>query len=352
VTEAKQSAEHQAVLLAELQHRVRNIMAMIRAITARTGETAGSIEDYADLIRGRLMALARTQTLLTRAANAGVEFATIVNDELGAQAQHPGQYELSGPRITLSPKAAEVMALAVHELATNALKYGALSIANGHVHATWRLVRRGETPWLSFDWSERGTPVRAGRQMQMARRGFGTELIEERIPYELRGHGQLSIGPKGAQCHLEFPLTSGASILGTDAPVRSMVFGGAIDMAGEPLLTGFRILIAEDDFYLASDTARALRSVGAEIAGPFPTEAAALAELENQKPSAAVVDINLGTGASFALARTLQDQSVPFIFVTGYDEAVIPVEFNEIKRLQKPLELRQIVRSLAQLLNP
>lgn len=91
VTEAKLATEHSAVLLAELQHRVRNIMAMIRSITARTGERAESVPEYAALLAGRLLTLARVQALLTRAANAGASITTIVRDELGAQAHHEGQ---------------------------------------------------------------------------------------------------------------------------------------------------------------------------------------------------------------------------------------------------------------------
>src|SRR5262249_44427273 len=128
VSDARLAAEHQEVLLSELQHRVRNIMAVIRAITARTADSAGSVAEYASLMGGRLVALARVQALLTRSANLGVDVATIVHDELRAQVDR-SQYGMSGPHVIVAPKAAEVLALAVHELATNALKYGALAAA-------------------------------------------------------------------------------------------------------------------------------------------------------------------------------------------------------------------------------
>ncbi len=347
VTEAKQSAEHQAVLLAELQHRVRNIMAMIRSVTARTADTAMHVRDYAELLSGRLMALARTQALLTRAANLGVEVDALVRAELEAQAQDPGQYDLSGPPVTLAPKAAEVLSLAVHELATNALKHGALAGSRGRVVARWRLTRPDGRPWLRLAWSETRPPE--PDWAPPAHRGFGTSLIEQRVPYELGGRGRLAVTREGAEASIEFPLGPAPSILETDAPVRTGVSGGALDMIGEPSLVGQRVLVAEDDFFLASDAEAALQAAGAVVVGPFPREEAALAALRAGGVTAAVVDINLGAGPSFETARALFQAGTPFIFLTGYDQAVIPAEFGDVVRLQKPIEPRHIVRAIARL---
>jgi CheY-like chemotaxis protein len=250
----------------------------------------------------------------------------------------------------LSPKAAEVMTLAVHELTTNALKYGALATPDGGViRVTWQVLERRGGPWLSFEWVEQGAPQQPqARRPAARRRGFGTELIEARVPYELGGRGEVVIEASGARCHLEFPLRDGASVLETDAPRRPTVFGGALDMRGEADLSGHRILVVEDDYYLATDTTRALRGAGAEVAGPCPTEQAARDELRDARPTAAVVDINLGGGPSFGLARTLHEEGIPFVFLTGYDEEAIPAEFAGVPRLQKPIELRRIVTAVAQ----
>lgn len=351
VTEAKLAVEHTAVLLAELQHRVRNIMAIIRSIAARTGERAESVPEYAALMAGRLLTLARVQVLLTRAANAGVGIARIVRDELDAQAQHAGQFTIEGPDLVLAPKAAEVLTLAVHELTTNALKYGALSTELGCVSVRWTVFERRGTSWLGFDWIEARGPERPPSDPAgTGRRGFGRELIEGRIPYELGGRGRLAIEPGGARCRLEFPLRDGHSVLETDAPQRARVFGGAIDMTGEADLRGLRVLVVEDDFYLATDTARALQGAGANVLGPCPNEEAARDALADEHPDAAVVDINLGAGPSFKLAETLKDRGIPFVFTTGYDPEVIPTEFEGVQRLQKPVPLRQIVAAVSKLL--
>ena len=114
-------------------------------------------------------------------------------------------------------------------------------------------------------------------------------------------------------------------------------------------MTGRRVLVVEDDYCLANDTARALQGAGAEIMGPCATEEDARAELGKQRPDAVVVDINLGLGPFFKLAETLKDAGIPFVLTTGYDAGVIPAEFDHVERLQKPLQLRQIVGAVAKL---
>ncbi|UMY17867.1 hypothetical protein MMB17_00425 [Methylobacterium organophilum] len=121
-------------------------------------------------------------------------------------------------------------------------------------------------------------------------------------------------------------------------------------MIGEADLRGHRILVVEDDYFLATDTARALQRAGADILGPCPSEEAARAEMEQATPTAAVVDINLGDGPSFGLARILRARGTPFVFITGYDDEAIPAEFEGVARLQKPADYQQIVGSLARIL--
>ncbi|GAB2583179.1 PAS domain-containing protein [Dyella jejuensis] len=347
ISELKQSAEHQAILLAELQHRVRNIMAMIQSLVVRTGRHVQDIEEYSSLLTGRLMALARTQTLLTRSANRGVDIESIVRDELSAQAMFAGQYTVAGASLVIPPKAAEVLTLAVHELTTNSLKYGALSSFEGRVTVKWDAIYRDEEPWLSFRWHEEGIPKpAAGMVTGPQRRGFGTELIERRIPYELGGSGVVAIEGRQAHCRIEFPLRQVASILSTDAPARATIFGGALDMAGEMDLSGASVLVLEDDFYLAGDAERALKKAGAAILGPFASEAVALDEIAREPLSAALLDINLGNGPTFEVAHVLHTSGVPFVFITGYDDAAIPSEFCRIERLRKPVDLKQMVRTL------
>jgi len=346
VTETKMAVEHQGVLLHELQHRVRNIMAVIRSMAVRSADGAADVEDYKTSLAGRLLALARVQTLLTRQANAGGWMRDILESEIGAQAHSENQYELTGPDIMLSPKAVEVLTLAFHELSTNALKYGALSVSRGKVTVTWTLFEKREKTWIAIDWVEEGAPSRA----PPTRRGFGSELIEARIPYELRGTGKTTIEAEGARCHIEFPLREAESILETDAPVPTRLYGGTVDMTGAPDLSGKTILVVEDDYYVASDTAAALRGAGAIVLGPSPTAEDAAHLLEHETPTSVVLDLNLGGGGpKFEIAHRLLERGIPFVFLTGYDPDVIPDDLANIKRLQKPIALREVVEAVSRL---
>ncbi|MBW9117668.1 hypothetical protein JNB88_29040 [Rhizobium cauense] len=118
-------------------------------------------------------------------------------------------------------------------------------------------------------------------------------------------------------------------------------------MADEPDLSGKSVLVVEDDYFMASDFASALRSAGAEVLGPCPSEEATLAILETAVPSAAILDLNLGGGGPrFEIALLLRQKGIPFIFLTGYDPDVIPADLQNVVRLQKPISLRQIVNAV------
>jgi PAS domain S-box-containing protein len=207
--------DRQGVLLHELQHRVRNTLAIVRSIASSTAETSETVEGFAAHLEGRLSALARTQVVLTRHPGSGVDLESLIRDELLAQAAREGCFDLDGPEVRLSPKASEVLSLAIHELATNAVKYGALAPQSGHVSIRWSTHRREDhETWLTLVWQETGVRVAAAAPR---RSGFGTELIETRVPYELAGEGALRLYPGGLRCDIAFPLRGGASILQTDA---------------------------------------------------------------------------------------------------------------------------------------
>ncbi len=213
-TERVRAGQSRNLMVAELQHRVRNILAVIRSIVSRTAETSETVEDLSAHLDGRLAALARTQVLLTRSPGAGVDLEGLVRDELLAQVADDERIVVEGPEILLPPKAAEVMTLAVHELATNATKYGALADGRGRIEIGWTITPRGGANWLRFDWRESGVKVAAAAPR---RTGFGAVLIEQRVPYELMGAGALTFAPGGVQCEISFPLIPMRSVLQTDA---------------------------------------------------------------------------------------------------------------------------------------
>lgn len=216
IDDLKRATERQSVLLAELQHRVRNIMSTIHAIAWRTRESVGSVDEYAERLCGRLMSLARTQSLLTRGANAGVCLRGMLDEEIAAQSPPAAVYRLQGEDVLLPPKAAEVLSLAIHELATNALRHGALTHEDGRIEVTWDLQVQAGQPWLGLHWCERHAEV---EDWELPRqRGLGRSLIEQRVPYELAGSGELRFGAQGLDAWIRFPLRERDSLLQTDAP--------------------------------------------------------------------------------------------------------------------------------------
>ena len=205
VTELKRSAEHQATLLAELQHRVRNTLSVIRSIARRTAATSETVEDYAMELDGRLNAFARVQAAVTRNPTAGIDLEYLIADELNAHtARDGGQVRIKGPPIRLQPKAAETLGLAFHELSTNAVKHGALANSRGRIRIKWEREGTDGDGRLLLTWKESG--VRPA-SLKPERRGFGTDLLLRTLAYELKGRAEHAIEPDGLRYTLELPLT-------------------------------------------------------------------------------------------------------------------------------------------------
>lgn len=204
--EALRKSERRAkLLLAELQHRVRNTLSVIRSIVRRTAQTSTSVEDYAMHLEGRINAFARVQTAVARDPGVGLDLTQLIADELLACVAHEGeQVRIVGPSVRLQPKAAETFGLAVHELATNAVKHGALLVPHGRIRVTWRVQDGGEAPRLVFEWKESGARERAATRK---RRGFGTDLLERTLAYELKARTVQAFEPDGLRCTIELPLT-------------------------------------------------------------------------------------------------------------------------------------------------
>jgi two-component system CheB/CheR fusion protein len=200
ITARKQAEEHQRLLLAELQHRVRNTLGVIRSIARRTAENSANVEDMSAHLEGRIDAFARVQAMATRATNGTIDLATLIEDELLAHAAHDGeQATVKGPEIQLAAKPAELLSLAIHELATNAVKYGALGHNGARVAVSWTL----DDGHLDFVWQEAGVP---GGIKEPDHEGFGLELLRRVIPYELEAETNVDFRTKGLRFKLTMPI--------------------------------------------------------------------------------------------------------------------------------------------------
>jgi two-component system CheB/CheR fusion protein len=204
--EALRGSEARAkLLLTELQHRVRNTLAVVRSIARRTAATSETAEDYAMHLDGRINAFARVQAIVTRDPTAGIDLEMLIAEELLAYAAQEGDQvrSIKGPKVRLKPKAAETLALAIHELATNAVKYGALSTEKGRIKVEWRIEKADGQGRLVLHWTETGVKL-SGEKPK--RRGFGTELIERTLAYELGGEADLAFGADGLTCTISLPV--------------------------------------------------------------------------------------------------------------------------------------------------
>ncbi|MDR4307592.1 PAS domain S-box protein [Chelatococcus sambhunathii] len=204
-TQSRAMDERQQLLLAELQHRVRNTLAVIRSIARLTAGGADNVEDYVKNFDGRIGAFARVQATLTREPSEGVDLRELISNELNAY--HDGvqdRVHIDGPELRLQAKAAETFGLAIHELATNAAKYGALSAPVGRLSVTWSVGSADDERVLLFSWVESGIDL---QERSPARRGFGTELLERSLAYDFGARSSLEFTSNGLHCTIDFPMT-------------------------------------------------------------------------------------------------------------------------------------------------
>jgi PAS domain S-box-containing protein len=207
ITPLKQGEERQGLLLAELQHRVRNTLGVIRAIVRRSAETSSSVEDLGMHLDGRIAAFARVQAAVTRDPSAGLDLEGLVAETLRAASVREGdQFSIQGPPIQIVPKAAEILGLALHELMTNAVKYGAFSRRSGHVAVKWDIHRQdGVTPSLQLTWIESGV---AHNEVEPEHQGFGTELLTQTLAYELDASVDRRFTSVGVHYSFGIPITT------------------------------------------------------------------------------------------------------------------------------------------------
>jgi len=187
--------DRQAMMVAELNHRVKNNLATVQSMAAQTARRAGSLESFMADFEGRLVALARTHDVLTHNAWTGAELGVLLSRELSAFA---GRVNLQGPVLDLSATQALAVALIVHELATNAAKYGALRTGQGRVDVDWRV----EGDRLVLEWTERGGP----EVVPPKATGFGSRLIRKLAKGDLEGEAVMDYAPEGLRFRLAAPL--------------------------------------------------------------------------------------------------------------------------------------------------
>jgi two-component system CheB/CheR fusion protein len=201
----RRADRHRTLLLHELSHRVKNALATVQSMAVQTLRHAKSLDDFSNVFLARLIALAGTHDLLTGAEWQGAPLRDVIEAELRPyQPEDRGRWKVSGPHVKLNPKAALAIGMAVHELATNAVKYGSLSVASGRLDINWEERVAGDEHRLHVIWAERdGPPV-----VKPQRQGFGSRLIADGLAYELDGSVEMMFEREGVCCVIDVPLTA------------------------------------------------------------------------------------------------------------------------------------------------
>jgi two-component sensor histidine kinase len=339
ISEQKAEDHRRAVLTAELDHRVRNMLATIMAMVRLTSRDAGTREALVEALTGRIGAMARTHGLLTRSGWRGVELGQIVRDEVEPYAG-VDRLRIEGPdHVVLSPKTAVDLALVVHELATNAAKYGAWSQESGRVDICWR-IDVANPGVARMVWRETGGP---SIMDEPERRGFGTTLIRSTFS-EADAGVDLRYETTGVVCEIRIPVTTEA---GNRARHAAKPLTVAAAPANLPVLDGVRVLLAEDEPIVQMELKACLERAGAVVVGPVATLDAAEAFSEAEVLDAAILDVNLSGRSIAPVAEFLDARGIPILFTTGYqDLQTLPPALRHLPRLQKPISPEEVCARL------
>jgi PAS domain S-box-containing protein len=336
ITDRKEAEERQALLAREVDHRAKNALALVQSIVRLT--KGSTIADYTSAVEGRIRALSRAHTILSQSRWQGADIRGLVDEELAPyRTGEASRIIAEGPNVSLQPAAAQSLALAIHELVTNAAKYGALSSTSGHVHLDWEL----KPHLLVLRWTESDGP----RTQAPSSPGFGTRIITASIQGQLGGEATFEWHDQGLQCVLTVPRTDIIATNGIGS-VRSNHEPQAAEIVNEFGVSGNRIMIVEDEALVAMALGELLGEMGFAVIGPFSRIAEATIALRNSPIDAAVLDVNLGGELVYPLADILRADRVPFIFVTGYSGEEIERRYSNVPVLQKPIEREALMSIL------
>lgn len=338
IGERKQAEEVRSLLIRELNHRIKNTLANVQAIARQGLRRARSLEDFRKGFSGRLQALSRAHSILSDSTWSSAPLDQLIDDQIRAGTLDGDRLHRSGPAVELAPETMLRMALALHELATNAGKYGALAVPGGMVHLSWSLAGNG----IRLIWRETGGPTVVPPQG----RGFGSDLIAAVAGGE---DGAVSVDwrPEGVLWTIR--LSDGVTAI--DRPLATAEARAApIAIPVQSGLAGCRILVVEDEPLVAMDIQAELQDAGARDVTLARSIDAALAAVGSERFDIAVLDGNLKGKPVDPVATRLRDAGIPFCFLSGYGREHLPADFTGTPLIQKPFRPDVLRRTLGDLL--
>ena len=340
ITERKLFEERQLLLMAELDHRVKNILANVGAIAKLSSKNSGSVSSFVEALEARIQAIARAHSMLRRDSWIGVDLRTYLSELLSPFiSKRSHNIILKGDEaIDLSPKAAQSLALVFHELATNAVKYGALSVPHGKVILSWSKVKERKGG-VRLTWREQGGP----RPIKVHRQGFGSMIIKT-VSAEAGAKVDYELGHDGVVFSFEGDIERTGK--GLSPPSASAAFlsavGGCLRSPAR-----LRILLVEDELLLGLQAQTELEAAGHKIVGFATSLEQGMEFAQDLDFDFALLDIRLGDEDSVPIAKKLLDSNVPFAFVTGFeDELILPVHLRSAPRFPKPYSIAAILDSV------
>lgn len=325
------------MLMAELDHRVKNTIAIIQSLVRFTSRSAISLEQFQEDLQNRLFSMARMQTLLTESRWEGVSISALIESELDTLPADCCQ--VAGHPFVLKPKAALAVSLAIHELATNAQKHGSLSIPGGLVSIDWDIEENSPADVFVITWKESGGPP----VVPPTRLGFGRVLLGKAIALDLQGDVDLRFDPEGVQCRLKMPLTQ--IVRRDEAPI-----GKKVRITPNNLIAcdNARVLVIEDSGLVALNVCDLLRTHRMIPVGPFGMVRESLRALDVESFDLALLDIDLHGEPAWPIADALMDARTPFVFTTAYEsDVVIPARFAAMPVVNKPYQEQQLLAALS-----
>ena len=332
--------------MAELDHRVKNTIANIQALVVQTSRNSDSLTDFVMGLEGRIQAMAKAHSLLSQSRWEGVSIDKLLREELNPYANEDRGITLNGTDMLLTPKSALSLSLAVHELATNAAKYGAFTAPGGHVAVVWRQAGDGG---VELSWTETGGPL----VEQPKRRGFGSTLIERALAMETGGRAIVHYMRAGVVCDILLPAAS-VTYSGADAQgdAKAHPESGLTAEAPDAAPTeAFRILVVEDSFLLVMTIQAMLDDLGWVAVGPATRRSEALALAQSEVFDAALLDVNLDGETSWDVAAVLKARGIPFVFGTGYDvSTILPDDLAGSAIIAKPYQSRHLEQRLREVI--
>lgn len=329
ITERKSAEERQSILAREVDHRARNVLAVVQSILRLT--KTQNVDAYVAAVEGRIKALSHAHMLLSESRWQGADLGRLVTEELEPY-RIGDAVSMGGPPTILDPRRAQTLALAVHELATNAAKYGALGTQSGKVKLTWRDDEKG----LAIDWLESGGPEVRAPDTQ----GYGTRVIRVSLE-QLGGIAVFDWRPAGLRCTLSLPhdtqlkLWNGRPNPKHSGTKRPFQFGFSKNSS--------HVLLVEDESLVAMMVEEVLSELGHHVIGPYGTISEALRAASEIAIDAAVLDINLGGQSIYPVVDLLTEKGVPIAFISGYGAESLDSRYAHIPLVQKPIDRRLLI---------